>query len=286
MEQRTNATIVKSDMLTMTSENTGGEYLIQVGLPISYDDNSDMVYPVVYVIDGNVLFNLTIGIIRGMFLTGECPEMIVVGIGYPMLNTFDIMQFVIRRAKDLTSIVDERYEQYLRTALQNQDVDIAMGGAESFLAFITTELMPKVEARYRVNSADKTLFGHSTGGHFTVYTLLNQPQAFHRYIVSSPALGTGDYALFDFENTYAERHDDLPVCLFLGIGEDEEHSHLSSAGYLGTIVSVSAFYRIIALLRERDYPGLQMKHTLFKGFDHMGVVGAVLAAGLKSVFSE
>lgn len=285
MEQRTNATIAKSDVLTVTSKNTGDEYLIQVGLPISYDQNPDTSYPIVYLIDSNLIFELAVGTVRNMILSRECPEVILVGIGYPM-DTFDFIHFLIRRAKDLTSIVDERYEQFLRTALQNPELDISTGHAESFLAFITEELMPTIEARYRVNSEDKTLFGHSTGGHFAVYTFLNQTQAFHRYIVGSPSLGTGEDALFDMESTYAEQHDDLPVRLFLGIGEDEEHSHLSPAGYLGTIVSVSAFYRFVALLRERGYPGLQMKHTLFKGFDHASVMGAVLAIGLKSVFSE
>ena len=57
-------------------------------------------------------------------------------------------------------------------------------GADKFLDFITTELIPIVEKNYRTES--RIIFGHSFGGSFTLYTLIKKPNTFDSYIVSSP----------------------------------------------------------------------------------------------------
>jgi predicted alpha/beta superfamily hydrolase len=57
-------------------------------------------------------------------------------------------------------------------------------GADHFLGFITSELIPTVEKRYNVKR--RILFGHSFAGSFTLYALISQPSAFNGYIASSP----------------------------------------------------------------------------------------------------
>ena len=57
-------------------------------------------------------------------------------------------------------------------------------GADKFLDFITSELIPVAEKEYKINT--RILYGHSFGGGFTVYTLINRPNYFNYYIASSP----------------------------------------------------------------------------------------------------
>jgi enterochelin esterase-like enzyme len=57
-------------------------------------------------------------------------------------------------------------------------------GADKFLDFITSELIPKAEKDYKIST--RVLYGHSFGGGFTIYTLLNKPGFFNYYIASSP----------------------------------------------------------------------------------------------------
>jgi len=57
-------------------------------------------------------------------------------------------------------------------------------GANNFLEFITTELIPAVEKGYNVKR--RILFGHSFAGSFTIYAMLGKPNAFNGYIASSP----------------------------------------------------------------------------------------------------
>ncbi len=105
--------------------------------------------------------------------------------------------------------------------------------------------------------------------------MLRHPRSFQIYVVGSPSLGFGEGSLFNMESEYAERHKEQPVKLFLGIGGQEEHSP-SPAGYLGTVVSVSDFYRFSAILQERGY----------EGFDHTDVGAPLVAAGLRNVFAN
>jgi enterochelin esterase-like enzyme len=57
-------------------------------------------------------------------------------------------------------------------------------GADKFLDFITTELIPAVEKDCKTKN--RFLYGHSFGGAFTVYSMIQKPSYFNSYIASSP----------------------------------------------------------------------------------------------------
>ncbi len=57
-------------------------------------------------------------------------------------------------------------------------VDFTMPGAEAYYRFLTRELVPFVEARWRVDGTKRTLSGHSLSGQFALYALyLERPDA-------------------------------------------------------------------------------------------------------------
>jgi predicted alpha/beta superfamily hydrolase len=288
------------------------EYRISVSLPASYDHAPDKTFPTVYMVDGNVFYEMVTGTARLMAMSGLIPEVIVVSVGYPLDGLYgdNWLQFFVRRSKDLTSVVDERYEEFVSTlvndpkrartavtkkkdyeefdstVVNDPETKVETGRAESFHKFLTAELTPLVEERYRVNPHDKTLLGDSTGGHFALYSLFTEPGGFQRYVVGSPTLGYGERALFKLENAYAESYQELPARLFLGIGDQEELAPFSALGHRGVIVTVSDFYRFAAILQERGYDGLQFTKRVFTGFDHTDVPGPVFAAGLRYVFNK
>src|ERR1700743_2150676 len=61
------------------------------------------------------------------------------------------------------------------------------GGASHFLGFLKKELIPHINQKYDV-SGDNTLYGHSFGGLFAWYALINAPELFHSYIITDPSL--------------------------------------------------------------------------------------------------
>ena len=105
--------------------------------------------------DGNLSFGLVTGIARMMQLGGLIPEL-VVSVGYPLegFHGDDYLQFFARRAKDLTSVVDEKYEDFVRSVVKIEHLEIETGGAEPFRKFVTEELTAVIEGKYRVNPVD------------------------------------------------------------------------------------------------------------------------------------
>ena len=77
MKTRTAATIHTSEALTVRSENTGQDYRISVSLPASYDHKPETTFPVIYVMDGNIMFEMVTGIARLMQMGGLLPEVIL-----------------------------------------------------------------------------------------------------------------------------------------------------------------------------------------------------------------
>ena len=59
-----------------------------------------------------------------------------------------------------------------------------------YLAALEAEVLPFVESRYRT-APSRLLAGHSLGGLFTTYALVNRPDLFNGYIALSPSYHHG-----------------------------------------------------------------------------------------------
>lgn len=131
-------------------------------------------------------------------------------------------------------------------------VDFTMPGAEAYYRFLTRELVPFVEARWRVDGAKRTLSGHSLSGQFALYALyLERPEArFFSSIVSGDGsfwyTPDGRYmpTLEDpvrMEQAMRDRSRQLPVSLVIagnavpGNGPQgaQLHDFLAQRGYEG-----------------------------------------------------
>lgn len=122
------------------------ELYIDVALPTGYE-SSDAKYPVLYLLDGTDNLGHVIGSTEVLTRTGSIPPSIIVGIN----NT--------NRIRDFTpsSVDDVPYS----------------GGGPKFLKFISSELIPYIESHYRTHPY-RVLEGHSLGGLFTAYTLMEK----------------------------------------------------------------------------------------------------------------
>ena len=124
-----------------------------------------------------------------------------------------------------------------------------------------------VESDYRADTTDRTLLGHSWGGLFALYALFHQPGLFQRYVVVSSDLP------FDYEQKYAERHDSLPVRMYLASGESELN-----------VEGLSSFESFISTLQGRQYAGFTLTQQLIANCTHCAVVAPAFQAGLVAVF--
>lgn len=134
--------------------------IIQVVLPEKYKPGSTDKYDVLYVLDGDWNTRTMTDIQHFIESENYMPPTIIVGV----LN--------IDRDRDFTP-----------THVKDNKTS---GGAAKFLGFLKDELIPYINKNYP-SSGDNTIFGHSLGGLFVTYALLNEPQAFKSYIAADPS---------------------------------------------------------------------------------------------------
>jgi uncharacterized protein len=138
-------------------------------------------YPLVLAVDGNMVFPIMATVDATFELTGKAA--IVVAVGYP---TSDFSELMRLRTRDLTppTPLDRIPQRPGLPPVRLEDY----GGAEDFYRFLTEELMPAISGAYPIDPADRTLYGHSWGGLFTLGVLLRHPEAFGAFIASSPSI--------------------------------------------------------------------------------------------------
>ncbi len=159
------------------SQSVGRAFHIYIRLPEGYGQDPDARYPVVYVLDGDSLFPILAA--THLFLTYDdgLPEAIVVGIAY---GGFD--PSVNKRGYDFSAPAPDASE--------------GQGGADRFLSFLRSELIPEIEGRYPTDPDRRVLIGQSRGGYFVLYSAYVDPDLFWGRIASNPAFDPGRERFF------------------------------------------------------------------------------------------
>jgi hypothetical protein len=243
-----------TEVRQIESAETGRSYDIYIRPPDDYTKDKNKQYPILYVLDGQWDFKLLDSIYGGLYYDGYVPEMIIVGITY----SGDSPDYGSLRAMDYTPVHDPSIS--------------GSGDAPKFLAFLKKELFPLIESNYRVDASQRVLMGHSFGGTFSLYALFTEPELFSGYVVGSPAVPYGGQFAFEQEAEYAGSHKDLPVKLFLFAGTEESLAYPDE--------------KFMQVLRDRNYPGLQMETLMLEGERHAGVKPEGFNRGLRFIFQK
>ena len=91
------------------------------------------------------------------------------------------------------------------------------GGASKFLKFLSEELIPFMESNYRTHPY-RILEGHSLGGLFSIYTLMESPDLFDAFVVEAPALWWNKEEMTTKAKTFYKSNDNLNKTAYFGIG--------------------------------------------------------------------
>jgi predicted alpha/beta superfamily hydrolase len=233
------------------SAAVGRGYHVYVMLPHGYEGTGGTRYPTVYLLDGGELFPLMAAYYRYLRFGEEVPDTIIVGISYGG-DTFEKGNF---RSTDYTAPAAER--DY-------------WGGAPRFQKFLSDELVPLIEGRYRSDPSRRIIFGQSIGGQFVLYTALTRPTLFWGHIASNPALHRN---LPFFMRKHAEP------------GPDGQRSRLFVAD--GTLND--AEYRQPSLAWTAHWsaagdPPWDLKAMDLEGHSHMSAPPAAFRAGMRWLF--
>lgn len=148
---------LRGDYFPLTSSHTRRQYHVYVRLPEGYDASKSRTYPVIYLLDGDSLFPLLAPTHLLLNIDEGLPEAILVGIAY---GSFE-------------------------PSINKRNIDFAVAGAPKFLSFMKDELIPQIERRYKTDPSRRTLVGQSLGGHFVLWSAVEDPNLFWAAIASN-----------------------------------------------------------------------------------------------------
>jgi predicted alpha/beta superfamily hydrolase len=244
--------------------------------------------PVLYVVDGDLLFGMAAEIARAVTSVGDLPAHYVVGIGYDAAYA-DVLKL---RTADLAPPI-------AAAALESLGgLGVAIGGAEgggadAFLAFLTDRLRPEIAARYpQTADGPQILLGHSLGGLFAAHVLLTRPGSFDAFIASSPSLWWNGLAILDELPAFTERLAALPrqPRVFVDVGAREQELPTSVPdGISVTLKEAQAQIRAARMVdaaREfatalRDAGVTDLRHISFAEDDHVSAAPAAILHGMR-----
>ncbi|MEL7487849.1 MAG: alpha/beta hydrolase-fold protein [Pseudomonadota bacterium] len=178
------AALNDADHKRVVSEAIGRPFHIHVRPPLNYEE-TEQLYPTVYLLDGDVLFPLLGAYHVLLNIDTNVPDAIIVGISYGGFGAENGNY----RSADYT--VPPFPDDYL-AGLPGSD------GAPAFHAFLKDEVIPHIEKTYRADPERRILVGQSRGGHFALYSAMADPDLFWGRIASNPPLSPNrDFFLRD-----------------------------------------------------------------------------------------
>ena len=178
-----------------------------VYLPPGYEANKTKHYSVLYLHDGQNLFDGATSYIPGqewrvdetaqtLILAGKIEPLIIVG----------IYNAGVERANEYTAAQDPKYK--------------AGGKADLYGRFLVEELKPFIDATYRTkkDAVHTGLGGSSLGGLISLYLGLKYPNVFSRIAVVSPAVWWADNQIVHYTEGLPKKP---PLRIWLDIGTKE-----------------------------------------------------------------
>jgi predicted alpha/beta superfamily hydrolase len=291
------------------SSRVGGTLRIFIGSPVtpaapgneSYDSPA-ATHPVIYVLDANGMFLDVLSMARMLVKTRDVPPAVVVGVGYPVEAFEHTMNL---RSRDYTPSPDPGLVAVANRTMWPglPDAETATsGGADAFLDFVQSELMPMIEEEFGGDPDDATIVGHSFGGLLASYALVSRPGLFQRHVISSPSLWWDDGYLLALERKLAADREDLPARAFFSIGafEDEDiqrhqvedlppeqvEGMREFMDHIGRAFMVRRAVILENTLVMRGYPNLDTELRVFESENHNSVRYVAFSRGLRFVFGE
>lgn len=205
---------------------------------------------ILFMTDGNAQFVTLLN----LYERGAAP--LIVGIGYDTNLAYD----VANRTRDYTpKAAGEEFSKG--------------GGADKFYKFIKEILLPRVEAKFDAKQSEKCLYGHSFGGLFALFVLLQNEGVFDEFFIASPSLWWGDSEILKNAVQGGKFKESLKAkFIWLGVGELEKRAGKTDRG---GILSARDLAKIL------DASGVKNEFKIYEGQTHGGVIPLVLKDVLK-----
>ncbi|MER2028375.1 MAG: alpha/beta hydrolase-fold protein [Solibacillus sp.] len=169
-------------------------------------------FPVIIVLDGTryskLMYETMAMQLRNRKKTSVEPA-IIVGIGH------DEKDIPKQRFHDFTSPADHYHFPVRRGKVMQE---LPAGGAVQLIDYILQQIVPMLQEKYTVDHQKISLYGHSLGGLFVLWSYLTYPESFYKYVAISPSIWWNNHELF---RTIQQAEKAFAAALYIGVGGEE-----------------------------------------------------------------
>lgn len=243
----------KGVLLDSVFSNVLNEYRnYRVILPSGYNASTEKKYDVIYVLDGETVVNAVAPIQKIAANWRLSPRCIIVGVD----NKF--IAGVKQRDRDLTPTHISRVP--------------LSGKADNYVKFFKDEFVNHINNRYPT-SGRNTLFGHSHGGTFAIYSMLKAPNLFDAYIAADPSLWwDNNYVSEQAKNLFPKLHN-LKTSLYIAGREGNAYERMGIATMNTT-------------LKSNVPEALKWKSKAYENETHITIILKAFYDGIKFVYKD
>ena len=219
----------------LSSRIFGNTRLLRVWLPPDYDGWGDTRYPVLYLNDGQNLFEPATAFAGVDWQVGETATRLIAE---------EKIRPLIIVGIDNTKNRASEYIPY-----KSKDPKVLNAKGDCYPDFLQREVMPLIEERYAVlrGSANTGLGGSSLGGLITLYTQLAAPGVFGRLLIESPSLFVANGKILK----QSARLRNWPQRIYLGVGTHEVGNADKDAKTVDDVRELESILRLAGLDDQR-----------------------------------
>lgn len=251
------------------SKITDRNYELYTSFPYGYSTEDTISYPVLYVLDGLYYFPAINQANETMGWGGQLEDLIIVGLSSGVNNE----DWFVNRTLDFTTSVSPTDEKRFEKNSGSEEGSLKSGGAAKFLEVLKDEIIPFVDRHYKTN-ANRGIAGHSFGGLFAAYCLINSPTLFAKYSINSPSFWWDNQELFLKAKSTLGEYDNIEIEVFISVGSLENPNIL---------IPAFQFYYDLRRLKSK---GINVEWRLFEDEGHFSVVPAALSRTLSVLYGK
>lgn len=218
-------------LLELTSAIFRNTRLLRIWLPPDYDGRAATRYPVLYLNDGQNLFDPATAFAGVHWQAGETATRLIAERRIRPLIIVGI---------DNTKIRHREYIPY-----RSQDPRVYLAKGKCYPEFLQGEVMPAIEEYYRVLKGPENtgLGGSSLGGLIALYTQLGAPGVFGRLLIESPSLFVANGKILE----ESRRFRTWPSRIYIGMGTREVGDAEKDTKIVGGVRELESILRAAGL---------------------------------------
>jgi predicted alpha/beta superfamily hydrolase len=144
------------------------------------------------------------------------------------------------------------------------------GQADTFYHLLKNKIIPLVEDKFSGHPVKRSFIGHSLGGLFATYLLVNSDSLFDNLYALSPSLWIDDYHILNYENLQQDKLRKIQKSYWVSCGSSETLNKI-----------MQSVERLKDSLAIRRYPRIYYQVKVYEGKSHNSAV----TPALEDIFS-